>query len=127
MRYNSDGTWDSSFGAGGIVLTSLETYSSVYSIAIEQGGKLIAAGTTGDNSNAKMAMVKYHTDGTLDSSFGIGGKVTTDFDTSCNDIATSRALLPGGKILLAGYSGDFWGYCNPALLLARYAGDGTLD
>ena len=121
MRYSTNGILDTGFGNGGIVLTTLEDQASIYSIALQNDGKILAAGTTGDISNFKFALARYNSDGSIDIGFGNNGNIKTDFDVSCYDIATSMALLPDGKVLLAGYS-----ECGEALF-AKYNSDGTIN
>ena len=65
------------------------------------------------------------TDGDLDPSFGVGGKVLTSFGISGTDIAECVAIQSDGKIVVAGHressSGDF------DFAVARYNSDGTFD
>lgn len=75
-------------------------------------------------------MVRLNPNGTLDTSFGAGGKVRTDFDPVTDvdvdiDGALAISLQPDGHILLAGRSIRSPG--NEGLSLARYNPDGTLD
>jgi uncharacterized delta-60 repeat protein len=120
MRYNSDGTMDNSFGTGGKTLTAIASQSSVYSIALQSDGKIVACGTAGDPSNYKFALARYNTNGTLDNTFGTAGIVTTDFDPVFYDVGTSMTIQADGKIIAAGYSGYH-------LALARYTANGILD
>jgi uncharacterized delta-60 repeat protein len=121
MRYNTDGSLDNTFGTGGMVKTSIEgTESSIWAITQQPDGKIVAAGTTGDINNLKFALARYNNNGILDTSFGIAGAVSTDFNSVSYDIATSIALISGGKILLAGYS-------DSNIAMAKYNNDGTLD
>ena len=75
-----------------------------YSVAIQSDGKIVAAGNSyGDGSNADFALVRYNTDGSLDTNFGIDGKVTTAIGSG-DDYAKSVAIQSDGKIVAAGYS-----------------------
>lgn len=76
LRYNSDGTLDSTFGTSGIVTNDVQTGSDdvVYSIAIQADGKIILAGYSDDGSNKNAALIRLNTNGTLDTSFGTSGK-----------------------------------------------------
>src|SRR3990172_6011894 len=60
--------------------------------------------------------------GSPDPTFGVNGIVTTDFDNGSNDVGNAIALQPDGKIVVAGYGGQFIGFT-----LARYNSDGSLD
>ncbi len=86
VRYNSDGTLDSSFGNDGIVSTSISLeYNSASSIIMQPDGKLIAAGSAVINANIDFALARYNTDGTLDTSFGNAGIQTLDIGNGDND------------------------------------------
>ncbi len=123
VRYNADGTLDTSFNAGGskpgTVTTDFSGSGSTdfaEALAFQADGKIVVVGpsqTTGLNPD--FALARYSADGTLDTTFGTGGKVLTDFTSNSNDQARGVAVLGDGKILVGGDSGDF--------ALARYAGD----
>ena len=75
--------------------------------------------STGDQD---MAVLRFNTNGALDTTFGNFGKATIDFDQGGgkNDYARAVAVQPDGKIVVAGSAdGNF--------ALARYAADGTPD
>lgn len=124
-RYNRDGSLDASFGSGGKVTTDfLNIFDQANALALQPDGKIVAAGITGDQmTRADFALARYNSDGSLDSSFGSGGKVVTDFVGGV-DAAGGIALQPDGRIVAAGASfvgmiGDF--------ALVRYNSDGSLD
>src|ERR1700680_4383661 len=72
------GQLDPSFGSGGIVATAIGTVDDdVYAVVIQPDGKLVAAGLSFNGTIDVFALTRYNTDGSLDSSFGTGGKVTT--------------------------------------------------
>ncbi len=76
--------------------------ATLSSIAIQTDGKILVTGSTDSNGGSSdFATVRYNVDGTLDSSFGNGGAVVTDFGTPI-DTANAMVLLPGGRILVAG-------------------------
>jgi uncharacterized delta-60 repeat protein len=86
VRYNADGSLDTSFGGGtakGKVLTSVSQGSAdrAFALALQPDGKLVVAGVTEpkNTTNEDLALVRYNTDGSLDTSFGTGGKVTQHF------------------------------------------------
>jgi len=123
-RYDIDGSLDRTFGTGGKVTTTFGSGSDLANAAVLQpDGKLVVAGYTyvgGVAGQSYFALARYRTDGTLDPSFGSGGRVTTDFGPGGGS-AWAAALQPDGKILAAGTGpgGTF--------ALARYRTDGTLD
>jgi len=123
-RYNSDGTLDTSFGSGGKTTTDFGTGDDgSYALAVLDGGKILLGGYASNGTDDDFALARYNSDGTLDTSFGTGGKTTTDFGTG-DDRSNALAVLDGGKILLGGYANS--GIDND-FALARYNSDGTLD
>lgn len=116
IRYNSDGSLDTAFGTNGIVIGGLGQYEA---LKIQNDGKIVLGGT----SNLSFAVERYNSDGSLDSSFGIGGKVTTSFGLSSS--GNSMEIQSDGKIVLGGYNGLASG--GLAFALARYLSDGNLD
>jgi uncharacterized delta-60 repeat protein len=125
-RYNSDGSLDSTFGAGGKVVTSFPSFNfeSVAALALQDNGKLIAVGTVGNRSASAFGLARYNTDGTLDASFGSGGSSITRIGARSND-ARAIAIQPDGKIIVTGAVLISESAGNFALL--RYNADGTLD
>jgi uncharacterized delta-60 repeat protein len=125
-RYNSNGSLDSSFGSGGFVLTDLGNSSTDTGVgmAIQSNGKLVVSGFSDANGSDDFALARYNENGTLDPSFGSGGKVLTDFGSSSFDNAYAVSIRPNGKIVVVGHS-DANGSLDFAL--ARYNIDGSLD
>lgn len=124
-RYLPDGTPDTSFNGNGHVVTAIGTrHSEAFTVAIAQDGKILAAGHSdiGQYNNEDFALIRYNSDGTLDMTFGLGGKVTTPiFAGSLDpDLVFSLVLYPDGRIGAAGKSGD-------RFAIARYHYDGSLD
>ncbi|HEX6647906.1 MAG TPA: delta-60 repeat domain-containing protein, partial [Pyrinomonadaceae bacterium] len=125
-RFNANGTVDTTFGSGGRVTTDLGgRFEGASSIAVQPDGKIVTGGyaVVPINQFANFALVRYNSDGSLDLSFGTGGKVLTNFG-NISAQAYSMALQPDGKIVLAGYV-NFNG--SESFALARYNTDGTLD
>src|SRR5262249_26301013 len=129
VRYNSNGTLDSSFGTGGKVTTEFGTaaqgfsFAMGFSVAVQQDGKIVLAGQALLDGVYNLALTRYNTNGALDSSFGTGGRVTSSFATqraNANVSARSVKLQPDGKIVAAGFAGF-------DSALARYNSNGTLD
>jgi uncharacterized delta-60 repeat protein len=111
-RYNTDGSLDTTFGTGGKVTTDFNSGAQAYSVAIQPDGKIVVVGSAWPG----FAVARYNTDGSLDPTFGAGGKVTTPG----SGVAYSVAIAPNGKIVAAGQSeSDF--------AVVRYNPDGSLD
>ncbi|MBA1419794.1 MAG: hypothetical protein FAF03_02775 [Epsilonproteobacteria bacterium] len=124
MRYNSDGTLDSSFDSDGIVTTDITAGNDEsYSIALQSDGKILLAGYSFNGTNTDFALIRYNSDGSLDSSFDSDGIVNTDISAN-SDVALSLSLQVDDKILVTGYAsnGTDWD-----IALLRYNTDGTLD
>lgn len=123
-RYRADGTLDPKFGAGGKVTTDFGTGSTAAAVALQQDGKIVVAGDTFNRPDADFALARYNANGTLDSSFGAGGKTTIPGPTA--DFVDAIALQPDGKIVVAGSSGSPQ-QRDDGFALARLNADGTLD
>jgi uncharacterized delta-60 repeat protein len=121
-RYNTNGTLDTSFSGDGKATTDFTAGDDLAdNVAIQGDGGIVVAGTAGYfGNNARVALVRYTTTGTPDTTFGGDGKVTTNM-TAGFDGAFALAVQPGDqKIVVAGQAGR-----NVAVLRCNV--DGTLD
>lgn len=143
VRYTPDGTTDTSFGSGGQVLTNFDGQSdAIFGLSVQSDGKIVAAGASlvpfsspSDQvspasrvhpsnlsfvfmfgiGNGKIALARYNTDGSLDSTFGSDGIVTTVYNQGA--AAFSSLIQSDGKIVVAG-TGVMG--TVPTLIIARY-------
>lgn len=125
-RYNPNGSLDSTFGTGGYVATDISgSFGYARDLVLQPDGKLVAGGFAGGgNTRDDYAMVRCNPDGSLDPTFGAGGKVITDFFGQY-DFGRALALQADGKLVMAGeVELDF---SSSAFGLARYNPNGTLD
>src|SRR5687768_2861496 len=117
------GDLDTSFNGTGVVITSISDASDVINgVAVQTDGKIVVAGSTIIGSSLDFAVARYKPDGTLDTSFSMDGKLTTDFGGF--DYALDVAIQTDGKIVAVGWSN------SPAargFAIARYNSDGSLD
>src|SRR5688572_25162703 len=76
-RYTPDGVLDPTFGVGGLVTTKFVPNSSdaIRAVAIQSDGRIVAAGNSQLGGSEQFALARYLPDGTLDPSFGTGGKM----------------------------------------------------
>ncbi len=127
LRLNTTGTLDSSFGTGGKVKTDLgSTTDWVVALARQSDGKILAGSLYGPlNGPWDFALARYQANGTVDTTFGTGGKVVTDFGG--NDRVAGLAVQPDGKILAVGISGPEGLTNASSLVMARYNANGSLD
>lgn len=124
LRYNADGTPDTSFGSEGRVFTPIgprDDYGRA--VAIQPDGKIVVAGYNWTGSKYNFTVVRYHPNGTLDTSFNGTGKVSTPVGPGA-DAGRDVAIQTDGKIVVAGYA-VIGG--NEDFAVVRYNADGTLD
>ncbi len=120
----SSGELNKNFGNNGIAITHFKYNITIGSAALTSDEKIIAAGSVqyGDNNN--FFLIKYNSNGIVDSSFGINGVVNSDLGYS--DQITSIAIQPDEKIVAAGSS--FRADINETYFaLSRYSSDGKPD
>jgi uncharacterized delta-60 repeat protein len=117
VRFNRDGSLDTTFGTSGtgVVRTEVFTVDNLGSylrgLTIQPDGKIIAAGAAtrgrfvpkGSPIFTEIAVVRYHPNGTLDTTFDGDGKFTTLFNGG-SARAEAVDLQPDGKIVLAAWN-----------------------
>ena len=125
------GAIDTCFGTNGTVTTDI-TADRDYSraLALQSDGKIVVAGISGYSAtaaNADFTVVRYNTDGSLDTTFDGDGIVITDIGPGTNDDDYCRgmAIQPDGKIIIGGRS--FLSTTTYGLVAVRYNSDGSLD
>jgi uncharacterized delta-60 repeat protein len=121
-RYRTNGSLDPTFGGDGLVFVDFAGRpNAAFGVAIQQDGKIVAVGDVQVSAGVqRFAVARFDRDGTLDTTFGGNGKVTTGF-TGGEDGARDVAIQADGRIVAVGTSdlGEF--------ALARYDIDGKLD
>jgi uncharacterized delta-60 repeat protein len=134
VRYNADGSLDNSFSSDGVVSTDFGGYDAATSIVVQSDGKILVAGSSKNGTHWDFALARYNSDGSLDTSFGSNGRLTTDIGTeggfgsggqkNSHDYAADMKISATGKIYVAGSSSLGSGY---DFALARYSADGVLE
>ena len=112
----------------GVAGTQLASASHAYAraLAIQKDGKLVAVGSSDAAGRAGgFALARYTRRGSLDGSFGRGGRVLTDFGSSGG--AAAVVIQPDGKIVAAGSSSRSADRRDKEFALARYRRDGSLN
>jgi len=102
-RLNIDGTLDSSFNGDGRVLTDNDYIEALKDVVQQPDGKLVVGGYASNGLNEFWELLRYNTDGTLDSSFGSNGAAIIDLG-STDEKLSSLILLPNGKVIAGGYA-----------------------
>jgi uncharacterized delta-60 repeat protein len=128
VRYNINGSLDSSFNGNGKQTASLGSDVQIgNSVAIQSDGKIVVAGYTLNGSYNDFAVARFNTNGSPDNTFDNDGILTTDF-TSSDDYAGSVAIQSDDKIVVAGYSYIYSpGLTVQQLAVSRLNPDGSLD
>jgi|GEM_PF-3282060 len=137
IRLNTNGTFDNTFTADGVVITDFSndftqgSEDQASQVTIQADGKILVTGFTTTSStnpgpapapnpnNKNFALARYNVDGTLDQTFGFHGKVINDVGFGASDYANQSAILTNGQIFTVGAVGD---NPNAKLALARYIG-----
>lgn len=124
IRLNPDGTLDSSFNGGGIFTRDHAGFNdTATSLLLQDDGRLLVGGSVSQDGNtAKALVLRLNADGTLDTTFGVGGVQVLDYQGQ--DTAGAALAWYDDKILITGRTFD--GTYNH-FALARLLGDGSLD
>ena len=125
-RYNLDGSLDSSFGSGGAVASDLFADDQASAIGLHQDGKIVAAGNSFSNGLLGVTVAQYNPDGSLDSSFGVGGKILVHTTLSAVGGRLASAFQPDNRIILGGFTVPI-GINGIDFTLLRLNQDGSID
>jgi uncharacterized delta-60 repeat protein len=119
-RYGTGGGRDMGFGSGGIVTTAFGTgFANANGVVVLSGGKLLVVGTATDSAgNAGVALARYNANGSLDATFGTGGKLQPPVPFT--SFSPTAVIGAGTQVLFVGGVGQV-----PAVV--RLNGDGTPD
>lgn len=114
VRYTSAGALDTTFNTTGCIKTFRQDEEEAYAVAIQSSGKIVVAGNSTGDSAKQFAMVRYTTDGAIDTSFASEGyQLTTINGSGSLSSINALALQADSKIIAGGYS-------NGTFTLARY-------
>jgi uncharacterized delta-60 repeat protein len=120
LRYNANGTLDKTFGSKGVV-----TVPFASAVAVEPNGQILVAGSAADPTTGTQdfALARYNSNGTVDTTFGSGGKEVVRLDGFA-DTLNALTLEADSSIVAVGTSATGTGN---AWLIAHYNANGTLD
>lgn len=120
-RFTPTGQLDYTFGNGGKVVTDIfGNWDDSFAGTIQSDGKIVAAGFGYNGVQYYFTLICYNTDGTLDTTFGSGGIVTTDFAGGQENYAYGVTTQPDGKIVAAGSAATANPNDGMFVSLARY-------
>lgn len=125
-RLTTSGALDTTFGVGGKAQIAFSgTESMANSILVQPDGKIVLGGYTVNAPYAKdFALVRLSSSGTLDTTFGVNGKVITTVDSNYSDAVTQLAIQSDGKIVAGGFTSF---ETNTRMAVVRYLSNGTID
>jgi uncharacterized delta-60 repeat protein len=135
VRYNDDGSLDSTFGAGGTVTTSFGPWQAgVFALSLQPDGKIVAGGVADledyrdleDYGRFAFGLARYARDGSLDTSFGSGGKVRAEVPAGTGAYLRSLGIQRDGTIVAVGSSNPDLNLPFLDIELARYDSAGVL-
>ncbi len=127
IRYNSNGSYDTSFANGGIYeATNITVFAASTAIALQEDGKIVVSGiyAMSGNDNAYL-LIRLNSDGSPDTTLGGQGFVITN-PSPGNDMTRDIAVQPDGKILICGSVNDM-GANGSDIGLVRFLPNGALD
>ncbi len=125
VRYTNSGTLDTTFNGTGIVDSPIGGNAEARGVAVQSDGRIVVGGAFYNGSDFDFLVVRYNSDGTLDTTFNGTGFVVTSLGGS--ELCYSMALQRDGKIVLAGYSDTDGDFNTNAVVLARYTSTGAPD
>lgn len=121
VKWDGIGILDTGFDSDGFVTSDLGAGNDFgRAAALQSDGKILVAGE--NQTAADVAVVRYHPDGSLDTTFDGDGIVRSNL--TITDAGTAVIVQPDGKIVVGG-RGDLGG--NNRFLIVRYNADGSLD
>ncbi len=131
-RYVKSGNLDPTFGQGGTVTTDFGEDAYATSVVIQPNGKIVVAGwldivDTVDETVRSFALARYLPSGALDTSYGAGGLVITEFPPGFFGEVQDAVFAGDGKILVAGRRRSVSDVHQSDVAIARYTSAGALD
>lgn len=132
VRLNTDGALDTTFDGDGLATSSSTSIDEgAQSLVLDSNGRAVLGGfrlfqpRANGTNGYDFTLMRFKTNGNLDTTFGTSGTTTTYFGTSiASTLVTSISLQSDGKIIAAGEADQGF---DIDLALARYDTSGNLD
>lgn len=126
-RFNTDGSPDTTFGTGGVILTPVGGgNAAAHDVYLQLDEQIVVAGFS-ENASQDMAVTRYSADGVLDTTFGSSGIVQIDYPLGLADVANGVVVQLDGKIVVAGATKTNRSLADEDFALVRLNTDGSLD
>ena len=127
VRFNPDGSLDSTFDNDGKTTASISDLSAIgWALALQPDGKIVVSGDGVGNGNECFFVIRFNQNGSLDTGFGNGGKVINDF-LGNSALLRTVAIQADGKIVVAGTISSQTGGTDQDAVVIRYNSNGSLD
>lgn len=131
-RYVKSGNLDPTFGQGGTTITDFGEDAYVTSVVIQPNGKIVVAGwldivDTVEKTVRSFALARYLPSGALDTTYGAGGLVITEFPPGFFGEIWDAIFSGDGKILVVGNRRSDSDVHQSDIAIARYTSAGALD
>ncbi|MHC4687194.1 MAG: hypothetical protein ACYTEW_23225, partial [Planctomycetota bacterium] len=91
LRYNSDGTLDTTFGTNGVATYDSGNVDEGRKTILQPDGKIVVSGATFNGTDGDVLVLRYNSDGTLDTTFGTNGVATYD----SGNVDDGKIVVPG--------------------------------
>jgi uncharacterized delta-60 repeat protein len=128
VRFNPDGTQDTSFGIDGFLITKLwGAPAEPPQFALQPNGDILVFGTGDNLPDLEYHLARFHSDGSVDRDFGDDGVIRTGFYPNRGSLDPSIKADSQGNILLVGSEGMIIEGWPETRFVKRFFSDGTLD
>ena len=125
LRFEPDGTPDSTFGTGGAALIPTLFVSSIAGLGVADDGHIIVGARLSLSAGEAVGIARFASDGSPDDTFGLGGLLTVQLAYPALPLALS--LDPEGRIVIGGYTFGLPGRAFSDAFVLRFTSEGSLD
>lgn len=126
LRFNTDGTFDNTFGNNGVIDTSFTGDCVPSAMLLQPDGKILLAGRDDASANTRVFLARLNSNGTPDNSFGTGGYYTGNFNSD-GEALYDICLLSDGRLAGAGFMKTGVSYDMLTAIFATGISVGILD
>jgi uncharacterized delta-60 repeat protein len=128
IRYNADGSLDTSFGNAGVVNRSVGNFEGLVTVLLQPDGKIILSGERYGGTNlTDFAVLRHNADGTPDNSFDGNGLAVATISNFSEERYGAAALQPDGKIVVVGQTDNETNNASYDWSVVRFNANGSLD